>query len=403
MHPKDISIHDFSYELPPERIAVYPLAQRDQSKLLIFRDQTIHETVFSELGHYLNRDTVLVFNATRVIRARLGFQNEKGQPVEIFCLSPEDESTDPSLAMSSTASCRWSCLVGNLKKWTEGDLCLRAEGFSLFARLLARRAQHVSVEFYWEPSTMTFSEVLERSGQIPIPPYLKRDSDLLDQERYQTIYARSEGSVAAPTAGLHFTEPVMKQLEELQVGSLTVTLHVGAGTFRPVKSDTMQEHEMHAEWMEVSRETLVYLREHPEKKIVAVGTTSLRTLESLYWMGAKAFANPGTPLADLEVGQWDPYEADYGTVSVKQSLEALIRTMDEQGVQKLLCQTRILIAPPYALKIAGGIVTNFHQPQSTLLLLVSAVAGEKWREIYRYALDHGFRFLSYGDSSLLLK
>ncbi|WP_317898604.1 S-adenosylmethionine:tRNA ribosyltransferase-isomerase [Aurantibacillus circumpalustris] len=402
-HPKDISILDFTYDLPNEKIAVYPLKNRDESKLLVYRNNTIEEDVFKNIDTFLDSDTVLVFNTTKVIRARLNFLNFKGQAIEIFCLEPNSLDLELTQAMSAQKKIQWNCLVGNLKRWKDGDLELKNEGISLFAKLVERRELDVLIEFYWEPQDLHFSEVIEIMGNTPIPPYLKRKSENLDLDRYQTIYANKEGSVAAPTAGLHFTEGVLTAIKKKNIDSLSVTLHVGAGTFKPVKAENMFGHEMHAEWIDVSRESIVKLLEGKEKKIISVGTTSLRTIESLYWMGLKTYYDKDITLKDLEIKQWEAYSLENKRISVELSLNSLLTWMDKRGLSKLVCHTQILIAPPYELKIARGIITNFHQPQSTLLLLISSILGERWREIYTYALDHNFRFLSYGDSSLLLK
>ena len=401
-HPSQIAISDFTYELPAEKIAVYPLENRDESKLLIFKQGEISEDRFKHIDTVLEKESLLVFNNTRVISARLHFFNAKQQAIEIFCLSPHAAGQDPGMAMAAQRTVRWNCLVGNLKRWKDEELRLSQPGLSLIARLAERQAQDVVVEFLWEPAELSFAAVLEKAGHLPIPPYLKRDSEQLDAQRYQTIYAEHEGSVAAPTAGLHFTEAVLKKLKERSIHTAAVTLHVGAGTFKPVKSATMQDHEMHSEWIDVELDTIGALRDHLAKKIIAVGTTSLRTIESLYWMGVKAHMNSKAQLTELELGQWDVYDLPV-ELSASDSLDVLMRWMQSRQLQRLICKTQILIAPPYQLKIAGGLITNFHQPQSTLLLLVSAVAGDKWRDIYNYALAHGFRFLSYGDSSVLLK
>lgn len=401
-HPKDISIRDFTYELPAEKIALFPLDRRDESKLLICKSGQIREDRFKHIDQFLDSNSLLVVNTTKVIRARLQFLNEKDQSIELFCLEPSG-NTELTLAMGMQGRSRWNCLAGHLKKWKNGDLHLKHGDLTLYAKLLARKDQHVEIEFYWTPPELAFSEVLGITGHIPIPPYLKREDGQADAERYQTIYANTEGSVAAPTAGLHFTEQVLEKLSEKNITRLPVTLHVGAGTFRPVKAGTMSEHDMHAEWIDVPLVTLKALRDGRGKPVIAVGTTSLRTLESLYWMGLKAFHKPAAELAELETGQWDPYEPGRQLLQTQESLDALIRWMESRGLERLVCHTQILIAPPYELKVAGGLITNFHQPQSTLLLLVSAVVGNKWREIYTYALEHDFRFLSYGDSSLLLK
>ena len=402
-HPSRIPISDFTYELPPEKIAVYPLEQRDASKLLVYKNEQISESTFRRVDEFLEAGSLLVFNNTKVIRARLNFLNAKGQGIEIFCLEPNAPGQDLAAAMAAQKTIRWNCLVGNLKRWKDDELKLSKEGFTLTARIIARELNYVIIEFLWEPAALCFAEVLEKLGNLPIPPYLKREDDLADSQRYQTVYAKHEGSVAAPTAGLHFTPAVFTALGNKQVASLSVTLHVGAGTFKPVKSETMEGHDMHAEWIDVDIETIKQVLLHGSKKIIAVGTTSLRTIETLYWMGLKAFLNKNSTIDALEVKQWDAYAVNSEKISAAQSLNALLAWMETHRLQKLVCRTQILIAPPYELKIASGIITNFHQPQSTLLLLIGAIVGEKWRDIYTYALQNNFRFLSYGDSSLLLK
>jgi S-adenosylmethionine:tRNA ribosyltransferase-isomerase len=402
-HPKDISIQDFTYDLPQDKIATYPLKNREESKLLIYQNKQIREEVFKSIDSVLDSNTLLIFNTTKVIRARLNFINAKGQAIEIFCLEPNEQSLELTQAMAVQESIRWNCLVGNLKRWKEEDLVLKKNETTLFAKLIERKNQDVLIEFYWEPKELHFSEVLEHIGNTPIPPYLKRESDQVDLDRYQTVYANKEGSVAAPTAGLHFTEAILQKLIEKEVDTLSVTLHVGAGTFKPVKAENMLGHEMHSEWIEVDRETIEKLSKSCGRKIITVGTTSLRTIESLYWMGLKAHLNNDILIKDIEISQWEVYTLNEKQINVVQSLQALLRWMDKQALTKLVCRTQILIAPPYELKIVDGIITNFHQPQSTLLLLISAIVGQAWRDIYNYALSHDFRFLSYGDSSLLLK
>ncbi len=401
-HPSTIAIGEFTYDLPPDKIAPYPLAKRDDSKLLLFKGGEISEDIFRNLPGLLEKDSLLVFNNTRVIQARLNFRNERDKPIEIFCLEPSG-NIDISAAMPVQKTTRWNCLVGNLRQWKEKTLTLTHKDLKLQAELVERCANFVVVEFIWDPPNLSFAEVLDLSGAMPIPPYLERKSEAIDTERYQTIYARQKGSVAAPTAGLHFTDSVLDELKCREIGIQQVTLHVGAGTFKPVKSQTMLQHDMHAEWIEVSVATIEELLRNKHKRIIPVGTTSMRTLESLYWMGIKALATPYATISDLEVKQWDPYDANVNLPEAEDSLAALLGWMRERKMSRLLCKTSILIAPPYQLKITGGIITNFHQPQSTLLLLISAVIGEKWRTVYDYALTHNFRFLSYGDSCLLLK
>lgn len=395
IHPENIPISDFTYDLPQEKIAVYPLEKRDDSKLLVFKNSQITDDVFTGIDNYLDKDCVLVFNNTRVIRARLNFLSE-GKPIEIFCLEPAGGSEGEGIV-------QWNCLVGKLKSWKSEKISLTKNDITLHAAILEKKPTHVTVNFKWTPPYYTFSEVLGMLGAMPIPPYLNRQSEELDVARYQTIYAQEEGSVAAPTAGLHFTPGIIRKLEEKGVKKLEVTLHVGAGTFKPVKSVTMQDHEMHAEWISVSIVTIKELLKNLGKKIIPVGTTSLRTIESLYWMGVKISCDPGIHYRDLEVGQWEPYSLMEKKINPGDALNALIEWMESKSMAQLICRTGILIAPPYELKLASGLITNFHQPQSTLLLLVSAVVGDKWKEIYEHALTHDYRFLSYGDSSLLLK
>lgn len=402
-HPSLISIIDYTYDLPQEKIADYPLANRDDAKLLVYNNRVITESIFKNITEFLPEESTLIFNNTRVVQARLNFENSKSQKIEVFCLEPFATEQDISQAMLTTKAVLWKCLVGNLRKWQHEILSLKINDVTLNVKLVEKRIEDVVVEFNWEPSKLCFAEVLEKVGAMPIPPYLKRKSEESDATRYQTIYAKANGSVAAPTAGLHFTPAVTEKLNDKNFKSLYVTLHVGAGTFKPVKSETLAEHTMHAEWVKVSNETINELLNSNGKKKIAVGTTSLRTLESLYWMGVKAYNNPEINLNDLEILQWDPYKLKDKEISSTESLEALLLWLEKNKLKNLICKTQILLAPPYQLKLADGIITNFHQPQSTLLLLISCIVGNSWKEIYNYALSNNFRFLSYGDSSLLLK
>jgi S-adenosylmethionine:tRNA ribosyltransferase-isomerase len=401
MHPSSISISEFDYELPDERIARYPLEQRDASKLLIRREGKITGDVFRNVASYLPAESVLVFNDTRVVRARLTFTETRGNLIEIFCLEPADQDSTVSAGMLQRNSVRWRCLIGNLRKWKEGELVSESAGITLTASLYKREESTHVVEFSWQPQELSFHEVLSKHGSVPIPPYLGREEEIIDETRYQTVYAAREGSVAAPTAGLHFTAKVFEDLKQKEITSLQVTLHVGAGTFKPVKSDDLGGHDMHSEWMEVERNAIMKLM--GASHVTAVGTTSLRTIESLYWMGVKAVEHPEAMLSDLEVKQWDPYIKREFLPDKKKALGALLEWMDHNELLMIICRTSVLIAPPYELKVSDGLITNFHQPRSTLLLLVSAVLNGKWKEVYDYALKNGFRFLSYGDSSLLLK
>lgn len=403
LHPKDISILDYTYHLPNEKIASFPSQNREGSKLLISKNGHISESRFVKIKEFLPENTTFIFNDTKVISARLNFLNSSGQSIEIFCLSPAESHQNPELAMASKGNVKWKCLVGQVKKWKENKLTLASNGVELNAKMGDRYQDEFEIEFSWTPSELHFYEVIEQMGQVPIPPYLKRESTKTDEERYQTVYANHKGSVAAPTAGLHFTQELLNDLKQSEIKCIYITLHVGAGTFKPVKSQSMDGHSMHSEWMNIEIETIEHIRKQLRNNIICVGTTSLRAIESLYWMGLKAFHQPQQNLEALEISQWDAYDLKLPEISSEESLNALINWMKKRDLNKLSCLTQILIAPPYQLKIAKGIVTNFHQPQSTLLLLVAAVVGSGWQKIYDYALTHDFRFLSYGDSSLLLK
>lgn len=407
MHPKNLSISDFTYQLPDDRIARYPLTERDLSKLLIYKDGLISEDIYRNIHQHIPSNSLLVFNNTKVIPARLFFKNSTGAKIEIFCLDPADENTDMASAMSKTHKTRWNCLIGRANKWKEKQLHLAGSDFTLTAEIADKKADSFVVEFSWQPETLTFAEVLDKAGMMPIPPYLKRESEQLDQQRYQTVYAAQNGSVAAPTAGLHFTGQVMDELKNSNVQFTYVTLHVGAGTFKPVKAEQMEGHEMHAELIDVEATSIQSILNSLNQNIIAVGTTSLRTIESLFWMGQKALHNPEASIQQLEIKQWDAYEMmveNPGKGQTQQALKALLIWMQKNNLNRLLCKTQIMIAPGYKLQVADAIITNFHQPASTLLLLVAAVIGndkEDWKEIYDYALNHQFRFLSYGDGSLL--
>ncbi len=404
MHPSQLQIKDFTYELPIEKIVNYPLQNRDESKLLVYNKNNITTTNFKNLVDYLPENCTLILNNTKVIQARLHFFTSANQAIEVFCLEPDDAYKDVSAAMLSTHNVRYKCLVGNLKKWKEESLVLTKNEINLTLTQVKKTNEYVLIDFVWTSTIssssgdLCFAEVLEKIGILPIPPYIKRDSEALDTIRYQTVYATHKGSVAAPTAGLHFTEAVFKSLKTKNITNLNVTLHVGAGTFKPVKTDTIGEHTMHAEWIDVDITTIKHLSLN--QQVIAVGTTSLRTIETLYWMGVKASINKNASLLDIEIKQWDAYELK-SNVSVPESLSHLMDWLQTNNLQSLVCKTQILIAPPYKFKIVKAIITNFHQPQSTLLLLISAVVGNNWKTIYNYALQNNFRFLSYGDSSLL--
>ena len=398
---KDISIEIFDYPLPEDRIAKYPLPERDDSKLLVLKDNEILESQFKHIGDFLPKDALLVFNETKVIRARLQFHKVTGSRIEVFCLEPEQ---DYQIAFSSISPVRWKCLIGNAKRWKEGpltmDLILEGKPVVLTAHRIAQNDQYAEIEFSWIPESLSFASVLEAAGEIPLPPYLHRDAEPDDRDRYQTVFARYDGSVAAPTAGLHFTQPLIAALHDQGFMFDEVTLHVGAGTFKPVATDTIGQHAMHSETIIVRRSLIENLVSHFGKPIVPVGTTSTRTLESLYWMGILATQGK----ENLHVPQWMPYEEEDKTTlpSTVDSLKALLNYLDERELDVLHSSTQIISAPGYRYRIVKTMITNFHQPQSTLLLLVSAFVGDNWHKIYDYALEHDFRFLSYGDSSLLI-
>jgi S-adenosylmethionine:tRNA ribosyltransferase-isomerase len=400
MQPKDISIADYTYHLPESSIAFYPLAERDASRLLVYQAGVISETSYREIAAALPEGALLVFNDTRVVAARLVFQKPSGGKVEIFCLEPPAEYGGMAAAMAQTGRVRWKCLIGGASKWKAGQVLVKTIGETVVeARYVEKRGDSFLIELSWRPAELSFAGLLHQAGLIPLPPYIHRAPESSDSERYQTIYAQFEGSVAAPTAGLHFTAAVLDSLRSRGIGQLFVTLHVGAGTFLPVKSRTLEQHVMHSEYIAVTREAIDELRRArvAHRPVIAVGTTSARTIESLYWLGVKAHSGH----SELVVNQWDAYEVP-DDVEGAAALTALIERMDSQGVSTLITTTRLLITPGYQWKLARGLITNFHQPESTLLLLVASLIGEDWRRIYRYALDGGFRFLSYGDGCLLL-
>ncbi len=409
--PKDIRIADFSYELPDERIAKYPLAERDASKLLIYNHGSISHRHFRDVPELLPEGSLMVMNNTRVIQARMHFRKETGALIEVFCLEPA-RPNDYVLMFQQTAACTWHCLVGNSKKWKSGvlsraitvdgrEVVLTAER-SLDTDLAAKAGEQL-IRFSWTDTSITWAQVIDACGELPIPPYLNRKTEESDLRTYQTVYSKVKGSVAAPTAGLHFTPAVLNAIDQRGIERAELTLHVGAGTFKPVKSERIEGHEMHSEWIYVPRTVIeALLRHHCE--CTAVGTTSVRTLESLYYIGKKILANPDITEDQLPVAQWEPYEGVSGEdVKSEDCLSAILQWLDRNGISALHTATQIIIAPGYRYHIVRRMITNFHQPQSTLLLLVSAFVGDDhWRDIYRYALDHDFRFLSYGDSSLLI-
>jgi S-adenosylmethionine:tRNA ribosyltransferase-isomerase len=407
MHPKNISIADYTYSLPEEKIAAFPLANRDASKLLVYKDNAIRQDTYQNIANYLPEKSLLIFNDTKVIPARILFQKPTGGIVEIFCLEPYEAISEYSTIMNKKERVRWKCMIGGVGKWKEGALVKKFNNQQSTTELMVSLVEKLSdayvVEFEWQPAALSFAEVIAQMGNIPLPPYIKRKPEDADKERYQTIYATFDGSVAAPTAGLHFTEQVFTSLKEKNITTNFVTLHVGAGTFKPVKADIMNDHEMHAEWIDVSKDTIKKLVENIGNNITAVGTTSLRTMETLYWMGVKTILFPGSKMEELAIHQWDVYEEPMASqnFSVTEALGSLLLWMNKNNSKSIIAKTQILIAPGYHFKIAKAIITNFHQPQSTLLLLVAAAIGNDWRKVYDYALKNDFRFLSYGDGSLL--
>ena len=421
--PRHIRISDYNYPLPDERIAKFPLSERDHSKLLIYRHGQVSESQFFHLPELIDSSELMVFNNTRVIQARMHFRKATGALIEVFCLEPLLPA-DYAQNFQQTAHTAWLCLVGNLKKWKEGtlerEMRVKGETVKLTATRGECRGTSHRIDFEWDNPHVTFADILEVFGELPIPPYLNRDTQESDKESYQTVYSKIKGSVAAPTAGLHFTSQVLNALRAKGVETEEVTLHVGAGTFKPVKSEEIEGHEMHTEYISVNRHTLQRLIDHGGRAI-AVGTTSVRTLESLYYMGLTLLRNPQATDEELHVKQWQPYEESTNSCTVAvdphaeaqpatgkhaeptavEALQALAHYMDRHGLEALHNSTQIIIAPGYKYRIVKAIVTNFHQPQSTLLLLVSAFVQGDWHTIYDYALSHDFRFLSYGDSSIL--
>ncbi|MDR1981767.1 MAG: S-adenosylmethionine:tRNA ribosyltransferase-isomerase [Tannerellaceae bacterium] len=402
---QQIRIDDFNYVLPDSRIAKFPLPRRDDSKLLLYRDGEIGETTFKHIPDHLPEGSLMVFNNTRVIHARLLFRKETGARIELFCLEPACPH-DYTLIFQQTNGCSWFCMVGNVKKWKEGALSKTVVIDGCSIQLNAER-KHTSgethlIEFTWNNPGYTFADLLDAAGQLPIPPYLHRETEAGDLKAYQTVYSTIKGSVAAPTAGLHFTPEVLSRLEAKGFGREELTLHVGAGTFKPVKSATIAGHEMHTEFISVTRASIERIRENLGR-IIAVGTTSVRTLESLYYIGLILSANPDAGAGDLIVSQWMPYDkAAAPALPAGKALEYVLDYLDRHRMETLVTATRIMIVPGYRFNIVRGMLTNFHQPKSTLLLLIAAFAGEDWKRVYDYALSHDFRFLSYGDSSLFL-
>lgn len=406
MNPKQLYIKDFTYHLPEERIARYPLAERHASKLLVYKNGKISEDQYFNIADHLPPGALLILNDTRVVEARILFQKSSGGTIEIFCLSPHQQYPDVTTAMFQKGKVWWNCLVGGASKWKRGivlekKMVVKGLDVVLRASIVERLPESFTIEMTWIPAGLSFAEILHYAGVIPLPPYIRREADSNDEERYQTIYAVQQGSVAAPTAGLHFSEHIFQSLDAKNIERDFVTLHVGAGTFKPVKCGQMQDHVMHHEFIDVRYEAIEKLMEHAGR-IFCAGTTSLRTIESLYWMGVKIKQSPGINADGLIITQWEVYdELAKHQIPASESLSILLNWMKRRQMKKLLSQTQILIAPGYRFNLISGLITNFHQPQSTLLLLVAALIGKDWIKVYDYALENDFRFLSYGDGCLL--
>jgi len=407
MLPQNIHLKDYNYSLPKDKIAEFPLEQRDHSKLLIWDKNQIKENVFSRIQDLISENSLVIFNKTKVIQARLIFQKKTGANIEIFCLEPDDEM-DIRESFQQTVSCKWKCFIGNSAKWKSGTLSkkfsIKGTDYILFAERVEKINNTSVIKFSWQSQTLTFAEILDNIGLIPLPPYIEREAVDSDKIRYQTIFARQDGSVAAPTAGLHFTENSLKKLEEKNIECEYITLHVGAGTFKPVVSETIERHEMHTEKIIVDKNTIIHiLQKHNRKKIIAVGTTTMRTLESLYWFGVKLIKEKDKTTSFV-IHQWDAYENNaWDDIPVQESLSAVLDFMNENKLNFLQGSTQMMIVPGYQFKIADGLITNFHQPQSTLLLLIAAFIGESWKNLYNYALENNYRFLSYGDCCLFFR
>jgi len=405
--PRNIRIKDYDYPLPPGRIAQFPLETRDKSKLLILKDNQISEDIFANVVRHIPAGSLLISNETRVVHARLLFRKPSGGQIEIFCLEPVAPTNDFQLSFQQQHSSTWRCLVGNARRWKSGVLKLESEAngvmVTLEATMVERDNNNFLVQFEWNPSNLTFAQILEHLGKIPLPPYISREASENDNTRYQTVFARNDGSVAAPTAGLHFTPDVLSKLKAKHIKTASVTLHVGAGTFKPVSSETIGEHQMHYEQVIIPVNLLREILRYKQKHITLVGTTTVRTLESAYWQGVK-WLHQKTDQPELHIEQWDPYQnMGEKPVSTEDALQCVIDTLEKYGLTELRGETSLMIAPGYTYHIPNAIITNFHQPKSTLLLLVAAFIGMQWKDAYRYALENNFRFLSYGDSCLFFK
>jgi S-adenosylmethionine:tRNA ribosyltransferase-isomerase len=399
-----VDLKEYDYNLPQEKIAQYPLKERDASRLLLYKNREISEDIFRNIDNHLLSGSLLIFNDTKVIRARLLFSKESGAKIEVFCLEPLSPA-DYAQSFSSRDPVEWKCLIGNIKRWKDKSIStvfnINNEQYKLVAEKTDHEGDTWRIRFTWDALDLSFGEVIEAAGHIPLPPYLNRPDELDDTIRYQTIYSKVKGSVAAPTAGLHFTKEVFSKLLSKDIITTQLTLHVGAGTFQPVKSENILEHQMHSEHFYISAGTIELILKNIDS-VIAVGTTSVRTIESLYWLGIKIRNNPEIRTEDLYLGQWEPYSIK-PVLKTEESFEAILSWMQKNNLKYLHAPTRIIIVPGYDFKIVKGIITNFHQPKSTLLLLISAWVGNDWKKIYGYAIENNFRFLSYGDSSLLLR
>jgi S-adenosylmethionine:tRNA ribosyltransferase-isomerase len=407
MHPKNLSINHFDYDLPEEKIALYPLDNRSQSRLLIYKEGNISEDIYQHIADHLPKNSFLVFNDTRVIKARILFKKSTGSVIEIFCLEPHEKINDYAIILQQENTTQWKCMIGGAGKWKEKYLMksfdIHGETVQLTAELVEKLSDAYIVKLSWNPGHYSFAEIIDHAGNTPLPPYIKRKAEESDAEKYQTIYSAHEGSVAAPTAGLHFTKEIFDSFKARNIQKDFVTLHVGAGTFKPVKAEKMEDHEMHAEWIDVSTGFIEHLLKEIPNGVFCVGTTSVRTIESLYHMGFKTLINPTIDFNDVVIHQWDVYDEPFTNHSytAEECLNALLKYLQSNHLERLFIQTQIIIAPGYQFRITRGIITNFHQPKSTLLLLVAAMIGPDWKKMYDYALNNGFRFLSYGDGCLI--
>lgn len=392
------------YILPEDKIAAYPLPIRHNAKLLVYKNKQISHHQFHQLNHHIDENSLLVFNNTKVFHARLHFVTETGKTIEVFCLTPAND-IDPAIALASFQQCEWICMIGGAKKWKTGKIKttiqLHDDLIIVEAELIARQNDSFHISFHWNNAAISFAEILQTAGELPLPPYMNRKANSDDEVRYQTVYAKQSGSVAAPTAGLHFTDEVLNSLSLKHIASTFVTLHVGAGTFKPIKTDHYNLHEMHEELIDVDIKSVEDLIQYAGK-IIAVGTTSLRTIESLYWMGVKAHLNENIAPSNLHLQQWEAYDLAQN-IDLKAALLSLVSCMKKNKLHRLLSKTKIMITPEYRLRVAEGLITNFHQPKSTLLLIIASIVGQHWEKIYQEALQNNYRFLSYGDSSLLIK